>query len=79
MGGRNVLNVARKTLSSPATQAHLERLHRSLRGKEPKAATAATLATRKLKAMGLARSQAPKLWDQYRNLYFERRNIGRSN
>ena len=61
----------RKT--SPATQSHLERLHKSLRGKEPKAATAATLATRKLKAMGLARSQAPELWRHYKDLFLERR------
>ncbi len=58
---------------SPKMKAHLRRLHKSLKGKEPKYATAGTLATRKLKKIGLTREQSPRLWEMYRDLFLRRR------
>lgn len=46
---------------------------KSQRREEPKAATAATLATRKLKSMGLTRREHDTLWSYYRELYYQRR------
>lgn len=40
---------------------------------EPKAATAAALATKKLRRLGLTRENNGSLWRAYRELYFSRR------
>jgi len=40
---------------------------------EPKTATAGTLATKKLKAMGLSREEYNALWNYYKQLYYRRR------
>ncbi len=57
--------------ASPKMKAHLRRLHASNKGKEPRMATAGTLATRKLKGLGLTREGAPELWLIYRDLYLK--------
>jgi len=56
---------------SPKMKAHLRRLHASNKGKEPKLATAGTLATRKLSAIGLKRTDHPRLWELYRDLFLK--------
>ncbi len=37
-------------------------------------ATAGTLATRKLRALGLRREDAPRLWEMYRDLFLKWRD-----
>ncbi len=56
---------------SPKMKAHLRKLHASNRGKEPRRASAGSLATRKLRSLGLAREAAPRLWEMYRDLYLK--------
>ena len=60
---------------SPKMKAHLRRLHARNRGKEPKMATAGTLATRKLRAIGLKRDGSPRLWELYRDLFLQWREV----
>lgn len=55
-------------------QQHLRRLHARNKGKEPKLATAGTLATRKLRSIGLKRENAPRLWGMYRDLFLKWRD-----
>ncbi len=59
---------------SAKMKAHLRRLHQSNKGKEPKKASAGSLATRKLRSMSLLRSDAPELWEMYRDLFLRRKN-----
>ena len=60
---------------SPKMKAHLRRLHARNRGREPKRATAGTLATRKLLSIGLNREDSSELWEMYRDLFLERREV----
>ena len=55
--------------TSPAAHAHRRRLHRSLRGKLPLKASAASLAVKRLRRMGLTRKQAPDLFEAYMTHY----------
>ncbi len=69
---RKKLSEAHK--KSKAGARHRRRLAVSLEGISPNAlAIARSLATRKLKAMGLTRTGAPELYKHYTDLYMRRR------
>ena len=67
-------NLSEAHKNSPAAKRHRRRLAVSLEGISPNGlAIARSLATRKLKAMGLTREGAPELYVHYTEFYRRRR------